>query len=148
MNIPMYPRNPYLTVDAVVLRYAPDEFGWFAPEILLVKRKREPIGWALPGGFVDYGESTKSAIIRELKEETGLTVKNTPELLCVRSDPDRDPRQHTVSVVYLFNYYEGELKTNDPDEVDDIKFFPLSELPDMVFDHKEILNLHLDWIGR
>ena len=68
--------------------------------IVLIKRKNPPYGWALPGGFVDYGESLEEAAIREAKEETSLDVELKSQLHTY-SDPDRDPRQHTITTVYL-----------------------------------------------
>lgn len=94
-GIPTY-SNPTPTVDVVIL--VPDgadgEDG-----IVLVERLNPPHGWALPGGFVDEGETCEAAAIREMREETGLDVVLTG-LLGVYSDPRRDPRQHTMSVVY------------------------------------------------
>jgi 8-oxo-dGTP diphosphatase len=124
-------RNPVPTVDALI--HLPGR------GVVLVERLNEPYGWALPGGFVDYGEPAELAAIREAKEETGLTVELTG-LLGVYSDPARDPRQHTLSVVYL-------AQALDPDELaagDDAKgvgVFPLGQLPSPIcFDHARILN--------
>ena len=124
-------RNPVPTVDALI--HIPGR------GVVLVERLNEPYGWALPGGFVDYGEPAELAAIREAKEETGLTVELTG-LLGVYSDPARDPRQHTLSVVYL-------AQAVDPDELaagDDAKgvgVFPLAQLPSPIcFDHARILN--------
>src|SRR5688572_13575809 len=87
----MSPRNPYPTVDVVV----ETEGG-----IVLIERRNEPRGWALPGGFIDYGERVEDAARREVKEETGLDVELV-RLLGVYSDPLRDPRHHTMSVAYV-----------------------------------------------
>ena len=85
-------RNPLLTVDIVIeIR----DSG-----IVLIERKNPPQGWALPGGFVDYGESVESAAVREAKEETCLDVRLI-EQFHTYSDPTRDPRHHTVSIVFL-----------------------------------------------
>ena len=129
-------KNPCLTVDAIVSRFGMEKRMF---EVLLVERKNPPYGWALPGGFVDYGESTENAVVRELKEETGLTGINV-KLVDVASDPTRDPRQHTVSIIYKVDA-EGE-----PIAADDAKnvgWFDLFNLPDMAFDHKKILNRNL-----
>lgn len=84
-------RNPVPTVDTII--ELPDG-------IVLIQRRNRPYGWALPGGFVEYGETVAAAAVREAREETGLTVTLT-ELLHVYSDPERDPRQHTLGVVFI-----------------------------------------------
>ena len=87
-------RNPKPTVDLIIeLADAPDQ-------IVFIERRNEPRGWALPGGFVDEGEWVADAAVREAKEETGLDIEII-ELFHVYSDPSRDPRQHTISVVFL-----------------------------------------------
>jgi 8-oxo-dGTP diphosphatase len=111
-------------------------------KILLVKRGRDPyIGhYALPGGFVEYGEKTEEAAIREMKEETGLDVKIT-YLIGVYSDPARDPRGHTVSVVYEVKRISGNLSSGD--DATEAAFFSLSKLPALAFDHKKIVQDYL-----
>ena len=110
-------------------------------EILLIKRKNEPIGWALPGGFIDYGESAENAAVRELKEETALTIESKELLLIgVFSDPKRDPRMHTLSVAYA-------VSTNDSvtagDDAIEARFFSIEKLPTLVFDHDKIIAEYL-----
>ena len=123
----MAPRNPYPTVDVVV----EVEGG-----IVLIERSNEPKGWALPGGFVDYGELVEDGARREVMEETGLSVELT-DLLGVYSAPDRDPRQHNLSVTYI-GRAEGQ-----PEGADDAaraEVFALDALPDVLcFDHAQIL---------
>jgi len=123
-------KSPKLTVDGIVLKDG---------KILLIKRKIQPFEnmWALPGGFVNYGEKTENAVIREMFEETGLKTKIN-HLVGVYSDPNRDPRGHTVSVVYLLDVYEGRLKGGD--DALEAKFFDLNNLPDLSFDHENIIK--------
>lgn len=127
-------RNPLPTVDIVIYTAL--------REIVLIKRKNPPFGWALPGGFVDYGERVEDAALREAKEETGLQLN--PEdiaggLLGVYSDPERDPRQHTISVVYMARS-AGDVKPTGGDDAAEAHFFKLDNLPEpIVFDHKKII---------
>lgn len=125
------PRNPAPTVDLIVeLRDRPER------PILLIERHNEPYGWALPGGFVDYGESVEAAARREALEEIGLAVELV-EQFGTYSDPQRDPRQHTLSVVFLAE------ATGDPQAGDDAKtvglFDPRSLPVPLCFDHDRIL---------
>jgi 8-oxo-dGTP diphosphatase len=123
-------RNPFPTVD-IVLHHA-------GRGILLIERRNAPFGWALPGGFIDYGESAEQAAIREAQEETGLSVRLTG-LLGVYSDPERDPRFHTLSVVYTAQCDEDAIPCAG-DDAKNARFFPLDELPDDVaFDHRRIV---------
>lgn len=123
--------NPVPTVDAVI--HVPGR------GVVLVKRKHDPPGWALPGGFVDYGETVEAAAIREAKEETGLTVELTG-LLGVYSDPRRDRRLHTISVVFTAQCLDpDELAAGD--DAGEAAVFPLSRLPEpLAFDHGRILK--------
>ena len=124
------PRNPFPTVDIII------EVG---DKIVLVERKNPPYGWALPGGFVEYGESYEEAAVREAKEETGLDVK----LLCqmhLYSRPDRDPRFHTASLVFIAKA-EGEPKGGD--DAARAKLFHVEQLPPLVFDHERIIKDYL-----
>lgn len=124
-------RAPSPTVDALIY----DE----RRGIVLVRRKNTPLGWALPGGFVDYGESVEQAAIREAKEETGLDVLLTG-LLGVYSDPARDPRGHTISTVFTATARDPEALVAGDDAADAV-FFPLAALPhDIVFDHGKIIE--------
>jgi len=126
-----HPRNPYLVTDIVI------EIG---NQILLIERRNEPYGWALPGGYVEYGETTEDAAMREAKEETGLTVSNL-ELLGVYSNPERDPRSHNVSVVFVAKSIEGEPKAGD--DAKNLRLFDWDELPPLAFDHAKILEDYL-----
>ena len=94
--MPFTPRTPYLTTDGIIELYEGDIFKG----IVLIERKNDPKGLALPGGFVDVGERVEDALIREMQEETNLEVE-IRKLLGVYSDPKRDPRFHTASVVFI-----------------------------------------------
>jgi 8-oxo-dGTP diphosphatase len=106
--------------------------------ILLIERGNPPHGWALPGGFIDCGESAEQAALREALEETGLAVRLTG-LLGVYSDPDRDPRFHTLSVAYTAECDDGASPCAG-DDARHARFFPLDALPvDIAFDHRRII---------
>ena len=105
--------------------------------IVLIERKNPPHGWAIPGGFVDYGETVEAAAVREAREETGLVVKLTG-LLGVYSDPSRDPRSHTISTVFVASA-AGQPVADD--DAADAGVFTEDTLPgDIAFDHREILE--------
>jgi 8-oxo-dGTP diphosphatase len=129
----MEQKGPWLTVDAVI-EY-PDE------KLVLIRRKNPPFEgmWALPGGFVDVGETVESACRREVKEECDIDVELTG-ILGVYSDPKRDPRGHTVSVVFRARYLAGELKGED--DAREARLFSREELKDieLAFDHGDILK--------
>ena len=122
-------KRPSITVDGVIIKNG---------KILLVKRKNEPFKgrWALPGGFVEYGETVEKAVLREVKEETGMDAK-IKKLVGVYSDPARDPRGHTISIVFLL---EGEGDAIAGDDAIEAKFFDLNELPPLAFDHEKIIK--------
>jgi len=125
-DIPVY-KNPVPTVDIII------ETGG---GIVLIKRKNPPHGWALPGGFVDYGESYEDAARREAREETGLEVELVRQLHTY-SDPGRDPRQHTASTVFLARA-DGRPRAGD--DAADVRLFTRDNLPPLVFDHGTILD--------
>ncbi len=133
MNSPgKNPRNPYPTVDIIIR--LPDD------RIVMVKRKNPPMGWALPGGFVDYGESLEQAAVREAKEETGLEVTLT-EQFHAYSDPRRDPRHHTLTVVFLAKAIGHPAGGDDAAEA---RSFSPDNLPSpVVFDHARIISDYL-----
>ncbi|MDD2769193.1 MAG: NUDIX hydrolase [Methylococcus sp.] len=125
------PETPALAADAIVeLTDRPGR------PIVLIERRFPPLGWAIPGGFVDIGETVERAAIREALEETGLTVRLTA-LLGLYSDPRRDPRGHTVTAVYVAE------AAGTPQAADDAKtcrIVNLDELPSpLVFDHAQVL---------
>jgi 8-oxo-dGTP diphosphatase len=125
-------RNPVPTVDIII---SICENG--KNRVVLIKRKNPPFGWALPGGFVDYGESLENAAVREAKEETGLDVRLVRQFH-VYSDPSRDPRQHTISLVFIA---ESEGVPVGMDDAAEAELFDPDNLPSpMAFDHGDILN--------
>lgn len=123
--------NPLPTVDTII--HFPDQ------GIVLIKRRNFPVGWALPGGFVEVGETVEQAARRETLEETGLRVTLT-SLLGVYSDPSRDPRQHTISTVFTARPEPGTVPRGGDDAAEAV-IFPLDALPeDIVFDHTRIIS--------
>lgn len=128
----MHYRNPTPTVDLIIelsdLPHRP---------ILLIERRNEPLGWALPGGFIDYGESAEAAAQREAAEEIGLAVTLIQQFH-VYSDPQRDPRQHTITLVFLAE------AIGEPEAADDAKavgIFNAWDIPtSLCFDHARILQ--------
>lgn len=125
-------QNPAPTVDIII-----ELIDRPRRPIVLIERHFEPLGWAIPGGFVDYGESVETAACREAKEETGLTVDLVEQFL-VYSDPRRDLRKHTISIVFLAT------ASGEPQAGDDAKglgIFTLENLPqNLCFDHDRILR--------
>jgi len=126
--------HPRLTVDAVAVR---------GDRLLLVKRGKEPYEgrWALPGGFVDRGERLEEAVMRELEEETGATGRLLG-LVGAYSRPDRDPRGHTISVVYAISVDDGDVKGND--DAAEAAWHDMASHPPLAFDHEEILSDYRD----
>lgn len=127
------PKNPFCTVDAII------ESG---KGIILIKRKNPPSGWAIPGGFVDYGESLEDAVCREAKEETGLEIKLKRQFHTY-SAPGRDPRHHTISTIFIATA-SGEPVAGD--DAGEVGIFNRDTLPkEIAFDHREILE---DYFSR
>ena len=123
-------RNPAPTADVVI--YEPGR------GVVIIHRRRAPRGFALPGGFIDEGEQAESAAVREMREETGLDVELTG-LLGVYSRPDRDPRQHTLTVAFAGKPLNPDA-LQAGDDAAQAAFYPLDALPQpLVFDHAQIL---------
>jgi ADP-ribose pyrophosphatase YjhB (NUDIX family) len=121
--------NPLPTVDIII--ELDDQ------SILLINRKNYPFGWAIPGGFVDCGESLEDAAIREAKEETGLDVILIRQFYTY-SRPDRDPRHHSISTVYVA---KASGKPRAADDAAEVGIFTRDTLPSPIaFDHREILS--------
>jgi len=122
-------QNPTPTVDIII---EVEEKG-----IILIKRKNYPHGWALPGGFLDYGETVEEAAAREAREETSLELESLRQFR-VYSDPKRDPRQHTISIVFVAR---SRGIPRAADDAEDLGIFTKSNLPaPVVFDHNIILQ--------
>ncbi|WP_440952731.1 NUDIX domain-containing protein [Methanococcoides sp. FTZ1] len=123
------PTTPLLTVDAVIILNG---------KIVLIKRKNPPFrnSFALPGGFVEVGETTEAAVIREAQEETGLSI-DIIKLVGVYSEPSRDPRGHTVSVCYLA---VGHGEPRAATDAAGVALFDIKELPDIAFDHQKMIE--------
>jgi len=134
-------RNPVPTVD-IIIEY--QDQG-----LVLIDRANPPHGWALPGGFVDYGESLDAAAIREAREETGLTVTLLGQFYTY-SDPRRDPRQHTITTVYVA---QGFGPPRAADDARSLAIFTPEQLPPVLaFDHRLILAEYLkvrpQWLAK
>lgn len=131
-------RNPFPTVD-VIIELGGDEA---AAPIVFIQRRNPPRGWALPGGFVDYGETVEQAAVREAAEETSLDVELV-HLLGVYSDPARDPRQHTLSVVFVARAHGTPRAGDDAGQVTAAP--PQSPPGPLCFDHQRIVDDYLNW---
>jgi 8-oxo-dGTP diphosphatase len=123
-------KNPALTVDAVIVTDG---------KIVLIKRRSEPFQgyYALPGGFVEYGETVEAALRREVLEETGLVVKIS-SLVGIYSDPNRDPRGHVVSAAFAAVIVSGTLVSGS--DAAEASFWEITHLPPLAFDHAQIVQ--------
>lgn len=131
----------FVTVDIVILKESkPNQ------TILLIKRKNTPFQdcWALPGGFVDENEDLEAAAIRELEEETQIKTTNLQQIKAF-GKPFRDPRSHVISVSFLGFVPENNI-ANAADDAKEIGWFSINNLPDLAFDHLEIINFTLNKI--
>lgn len=128
-----YPR-PAVTTDCVVFTKEKE------PKVLLIQRGNEPYKgcWAFPGGFMNMEETAEECAVRELKEETGLTV-NQIQQIGAYSKVDRDPRGRTISIAYLA-IVDAPTAVSGMDDAAKAAWFPLSSLPDLAFDHQDIMT--------
>jgi len=127
-----HPRNPIPTVDIIIE---------IDGKIVLIERKNPPHGWALPGGFVDYGESFEQAALREAKEETGLEVEDLRQFHTY-SKPGRDPRMHTASTVFTGRASGAPVAGDDAGRAE---LFTEHDLPRLAFDHDRIISDYYSW---
>ncbi len=129
-------RTPYVTADIIIR---------MSGGIVLIKRKNPPLGWALPGGFIDIGESAEHAARREAREETGLRITELRQFHTY-SIPGRDPRFHTLSIVFIAR---ARGKPRGRDDAREARIFMRQALPrPLAFDHREILNDYFHHRGR
>jgi ADP-ribose pyrophosphatase YjhB (NUDIX family) len=129
-------RNPVPTVDVII------EMGGAGGGIVLIERKNPPFGWAFPGGFVDYGETLEQAAVREAKEETSLDIELVRQFHAY-SDPERDPRGHTITMVFVAT---AEGVPTARDDARAVAVFPPEEIRvPLAFDHRKILDDYIAW---
>ncbi|MBF0695690.1 MAG: NUDIX hydrolase [Flavobacterium sp.] len=127
--------NIFVTVDILILKKSDRGLN-----LLLIKRKNDPYKgkWAIPGGFVDQDEDLEDAAKRELKEETNVAVADVVQLKAF-GKPGRDPRHHTVSVAF-YAFVDQSTEATAADDADQADWFDLNELPELAFDHSEIIS--------
>lgn len=130
-----YPK-PSVTTDCIIIRKVVDN-----NQVLLIKRRDNPFAgkWALPGGFVEDDEDLEDGAIRELKEETGLTNVELHQFRTYGT-PGRDPRGHTISVVYYGIIKNNSIEMTAGDDAEEAAWFDINQLPPLAFDHDQILN--------
>jgi len=133
-------KNPAVTVDIVIFSIFDEDL-----KVLLIKRKFPPYEncWAIPGGFVDYIEPLESAALRELQEETGIENIFLEQFYTFGA-PGRDPRGRTVSVVYFALLNPNNLKIKAQSDAKEAAWFNVKELPELAFDHKDILSCAIE----
>jgi 8-oxo-dGTP diphosphatase len=131
-------KNPKPTTDALI--------GDGSGRVVLIRRRNPPPGWALPGGFIDEGEEAGAACRREALEETGLAVELLEQLFTY-SNPERDPRQHTMAVVYACRVPPGS-EPRAGDDAGEARWFSEAQIPwaELAFDHGEILRDYFRWV--
>ena len=131
--------KPSLTTDVVLI----SGHEKARRHVLLIRRKNPPYRgcWAFPGGFLDEGETLKQCAVRELEEETGVKLdQDRLRLLLVADDPERDSRSRVISVVYLAEGRREEFSPEAASDADEVRWFPLDDLPPLAFDHPWIIE--------
>lgn len=133
-------QNIKLSVDAVVFGYEAGKIS-----VLFIKRKYEPFkgNWAIPGGFILENETLEEAVQRELGEETGLQI-NYLEQLYTFGNPQRDPRGRVISIAYFALVKPNAFKIEASTDAEEVQWFSLNELPELAFDHSEILQMAIE----
>lgn len=136
--------RPAVTVDIIIFSLVEDSLN-----VLLVRRKFSPFAgmWAIPGGFLEKGESLEQAAARELAEETGLTGINLEQLHAF-GDPGRDPRMQVVTVAYLALVPINSIHHRAGDDAAEVRWFSVLDLPSLAFDHRQIINFAVDHLRR
>ncbi|HZJ35750.1 MAG TPA: NUDIX hydrolase [Gillisia sp.] len=131
----MKKQNIALTVDAVIFYRKADILN-----VLLIRRKNDPFRdqWALPGGFLEENETMEEGAKRELEEETGLKIKKLQQVAAFGT-PGRDPRGRTISIAFV-GLVDAEVKVKASDDAVDAKWFNMNDLPELAFDHREIIS--------
>lgn len=136
---------PAVTVDVLVIKNPSlySNVGRLSHRILLVQRKYPPFEamWAFPGGYIEKYEDPGDACIREVKEETGIQLPHRPELFYAVGNEGRDPRGWTISLAHKI-YVESEIAANPSDDAIGCRWFDMRELPDMAFDHRDIIEVY------
>lgn len=129
-------KNPAVTVDILIFAKINDD-----QKVLLIKRKNPPFQdkWAIPGGFVEYDEDLEDAAKRELEEETSVKDVNLEQLRAFGT-PGRDPRSRTISIVYYTQIDAATVSPKAQDDAKEVQWFSMNNLPDLAFDHAEILD--------
>ncbi len=130
-----YAPKQFVTVDILLFREKENKL-----EVLFIQRLKEPYkdAWAIPGGFLDEGEDLMTAALRELKEETNVTLQELKQLKAY-GHPDRDPRHHTISVAF-WTLLQTDVHVKAMDDAKDFQWFPINELPVLAFDHDQIVK--------
>jgi len=134
--------RPAVTVDILLFSLRGQ-----TPEILLIQRKNEPFKgkWAIPGGFIEIDESLEGAAVRELKEETNISISEEKlEQLYTFGKPDRDPRTRVITVAYFAIIDPDDVKPKADSDASDIRWFPCNNLPQLAFDHQKIIEMALE----